>query len=56
MADVVSFDKIKHKKKMATEDIVFTVLNTTFLVLFAVLHFIRFLTHWHIPSMKVTTR
>ena len=36
MADVVSFDKIKHKKKMATEDIVFTVLNTTFLVLFAV--------------------
>ena len=36
MADVVSFDKIKHKKKMATEDIVFTVINTTFLVLFAV--------------------
>ena len=36
MADVVSFEKIKHKKKMATEDIIFTVLNTTFLVLFAV--------------------
>ena len=32
----VSFDKIKHKKKMATEDIIFTILNTTFLVLFAV--------------------
>ena len=38
MADIqqVSFERIKHKKKMATEDLIFTILNTTFLVLFAV--------------------
>ena len=38
MTDIsgVNFEKIKHKKKMAKEDIIFTILNTTFLVLFAV--------------------
>ena len=38
MSDIssVNFEKIKHKKKMATEDIVFTIINTTILVLFAV--------------------
>jgi putative aldouronate transport system permease protein len=31
----VSFEKIKHKKRMATEDIIFYVFNTVFLLLFA---------------------
>ncbi len=38
MADIqqISLDKIKHKKKMATEDLIFMIFNTLFLVLFAV--------------------
>ena len=39
MADIqgVSYEKIKHKRRMATEDIIFTIFNTIFLVLFAVI-------------------
>ena len=32
----VSFERIKHKKRMATEDIIFNAINYTFLVLFAI--------------------
>ena len=38
MSDIsnVDFERIKHKKRMATEDIIFYIFNTAFLILFAV--------------------
>ena len=36
MAEEVELVRIKHKKRMATEDIIFTIVNTTILLLFAI--------------------
>ena len=36
MAEEVELVRIKHKKRMATEDLIFTIVNTIILLLFAI--------------------